>query len=223
MNKLELLATLDAAIDQQEQVADLEQHLAKARGRLTVSAIRRSRGGVENQRQAMLEALLAAMDFIDAFPDLKPLTLPLSDLRDALIDSHRGMKSKQSDLLFTKEAGNKGLSEAEMDIRAFAVAALEALLEVGEREEDSETRVAREFSAAGVKMGRETARNLTASTLHNWRSNARGHGDDLYTRARVSGLRAAAVAAGRWPATVQAAKDFAHEIALIAASAKNVK
>ncbi len=114
-------------------------------------------------------ALNAVVEFLIVFeePSSENLTVPLVSLSAALMDLDEGIKSPM--LVPSKRPGRRSTSMRREGLRAVTVLALEHLRETGLTRKEAAKQVAAALNRAGVQPLGGRWRNITATTVINWR------------------------------------------------------
>ena len=120
-------------------------------------------------RAEAAHALNAVVVFLNVFeePSSETLTVPLVSLSAALMDLDEGIKSPM--LVPSKRPGRRSKSMRREGLRAITVLTLEFLRETGLTRKEAAKQVAAALNRAGVQPLGGRRRNITATTVINWR------------------------------------------------------
>lgn len=145
----------------------------------------------ETQRLGAIHALGAVTDFITEFKDFEAarLHLPLLDLRMALLDAENGV----SDPLLEKAkstAGRPRASSQRQTLRAYASVAMDLFMRAGFDQNKAAAEVARSLRSYGFKREGRGDKEITGTTVKNWREKTQGQPPEDFDAARYRNVLA---------------------------------
>lgn len=168
------------------------------------SSFNHSKKSIVDKQEAASTALLAVMEFINSFPDLKTQSQPLAILHEALVDVW--VQRRKSPLFEPAALHNRPPpSIQELRVQSTSVVALHLLMSSGIKKKDAASKVARLLSSAKIAQG--SGKPISANTIQQWDSKS-----DSFIQQRVKNAKETLIVPIPWKSNPQKALETATEI-----------